>query len=80
MTFEELKEEANRQGYNLVKKRVTEKLLPCTCGCKRRGRFYHYNPKGISVVCKRCGRSAKGRNETDAIHAWNVAIQSNMNK
>ena len=36
MTFEELKEEAERQGYYLSKKQERlVKLLPCSCGRKR---------------------------------------------
>ena len=32
MTFEELKAEAKRQGYYIVKKKESIKLIPCTCG------------------------------------------------
>lgn len=41
MTFEELKEEANRQGYNLVKKyQPMPKLLKCPiCGSPARVRY-----------------------------------------
>ena len=36
MTLEELKAEAEKFGYTLIKKSDSIKMLPCTCGCKRR--------------------------------------------
>ena len=35
MNLEELKSEAAKLGYNLVKKQPYTKLLPCTCGEKK---------------------------------------------
>ena len=49
MTFEELKAEADRQGYNLVKKyQPMPKLLKCPlCGRKPKVNYGHY----IYVAC-----------------------------
>lgn len=35
MTFEELKTEAEKQGYKLVKRKQNEAFLPCICGANR---------------------------------------------
>ena len=41
MTFEELKTEAERQGYKLVKKPIPlPKIHPCTCGRKKMETWY----------------------------------------
>ena len=75
---EMLKEFANDLGYNIVKKRVVPKLLPCTCGCKRREHWYQFDSDtGIHYVilkCEKCGKEAKGNNEIDAIDNWNKMI------
>lgn len=45
MTYEELKKEADKLGYKLIKKPEPVKRLPCTCGCKRVYNCYssHYS-------------------------------------
>lgn len=55
-TFNELKMEADRMGYNLVPKyQKLIKLHPCTCGCKQVGSCGNY--KHVKVSCPRCSRS-----------------------
>lgn len=45
MTIEELRAEAKKLGYNLIPINKKEKLLPCTCGCKRREHWGFRNDK-----------------------------------
>ena len=40
MTLAELKEEARKQGYRLMKDCRPERLLPCTCGGNKRTHYY----------------------------------------
>lgn len=73
MTFEELKAEAKRQGYNLIKKKESVKLLPCACGNKRPSLWYtggghcYYQ----CIRCMRAGTLAIFKNE--AKMNWNNA-------
>lgn len=83
MTFEELKAEAKRQGYNLIKNNPVEKLLPCTCGCNRRERWTAYSTDHsghIKLVCERCGKYVYGKTEREVRHNWNEAIKIETNK
>ena len=80
MTYEELKAEASKQGYSLVKKQ-NKKLLPCTCGNKSRGRRYIYRDgkSYIEIICNRCGKNVRGTSEMVAIKNWNKEVSSNGN-
>ena len=73
MTYEELKAEAKRQGYKLIKDRPYVKFEPCTCGCNRRTTHYHYICGIRSVVyeCNKCGKEAEGASEREAKLNWN---------
>ena len=77
MTIEELKKEANKLGYNIIKKREIPKILPCTCGCKKREHIYISGktefPRGLR--CKRCGKRVEGLNDIDVINNWNKMIK-----
>lgn len=78
LTFEELKEEAKRQGYNLIRIKKPEKLLPCTCGCNRREHWHCCsieNGEFIKLICCKCGKEAIGKTMFDAIHNWNEMIK-----
>ena len=79
MTYEELKAEAKAQGYNLIKIKKKEQLLPCTCGCQRRVHLSSYNfetrQEYIILRCYQCGKRAKGTSEADAVHEWNKMIR-----
>lgn len=57
MTLEELKAEANKLGYSVVKKRRKVYLKPCVCGCNRRELRNTYDLKYF-YKCKRCGRES----------------------
>ena len=75
MTFEELKTEAQKQGYTLCKFQPHIKLKPCTCGCNRREHWYGIDPPFI-LRCKKCGREAYGSTEKEAREVWNMMIES----
>ena len=72
MTLDELKAEAKRRGYSLVKRPKTEKYLPCIC-VKNRLESWYANEEDWSVklVCYHCGLSVTGKNEKDAKRKWN---------
>lgn len=73
MTFEELKREAKAQGYNLIKIKPYERLLPCTCGCNRREHWV--SAKGDSILkCMKCGRTVYGKNDADVRFQWNMEV------
>lgn len=78
MTIEELRREAKKLGYNIIKIKKTEKLLPCVCGCNRREHWHSAFDQSESLVCKKCGRFAEGKNKDEAIHNWNVMIKEEM--
>lgn len=75
MTLEELKAEAKRQGYKLIKDENI-KFEPCLCGGTRRE--WWSGPEGVKVVCLRCGLESpwvprsKGKNGVKK--SWNAMI------
>ena len=75
MTLEELKAEAKRQGYKLIKDENI-RLEPCLCGGTRRE--WWSGPDGVKVVCLRCGLESpwvprcEGKNGVKK--AWNAMI------
>ena len=75
MTMEELKAEAKRQGYKLIKDENIQ-VEPCLCGGTRRE--WWSGPEGHKVVCLRCGLESpwvprsKGKNGVKK--AWNAMI------
>lgn len=71
MTFEELKAEADRQGYNLIKRHKYIKLLPCKeCGRKPK-QWSGYG--GIFYKCDCGNESEQHKRETQAKRLWNLA-------
>ena len=78
MTVDELRKEAKALGYNIIKIKKREKLLPCTCGCKRREHWDSLRDGEWLVVlkCERCRKEACGKNETEAVHNWNEMIKA----
>ena len=75
MTLEELKAEAKRQGYKLIKDEKIQ-FEPCLCGGTRRE--WWSGPKGVQVVCLRCGLESpwvpRSKGETGVKKAWNAMI------
>ena len=78
MTLPELKAEADKLGYKVVKKSEPyTPLLPCICGCKRREHWVKYagnNKYETTLLCMRCNRKASGLSQTAARKAWNKMI------
>ena len=73
MTLDELKAEAKRQGYALIKKPDPAKLMPCKCGKKPE---HWYVAGGEVYMCQNCGiRAESGRNRRRAIIAWNKLME-----
>lgn len=79
MTYEELKAEADKLGYTLVKYKKAEKLLPCICSSNRRSTYYRWNDDGTNSLileCMRCGKRAPaGKNKIEAVANWNKMIR-----
>lgn len=74
MTYEELKTEANKLGYSLVKKKKYIRFAPCTCGGNRRllKVVYHFGVPRWMYVCKGCGMSGPiGRTKEEGKILWN---------
>lgn len=75
LTLEELKAEAKRKGYKLIKNENI-KFEPCLCGGTQHE--WWSGPKGNKVVCLRCGLESpwvpesKGNNGVKK--AWNAMI------
>lgn len=74
MTLEELKTEAKKHGYNLIKQKEKIYLQPCVCGCNQRAKWYG-TYGSVTLKCKRCGRSATGDTELDAKKQWNRMVE-----
>ena len=78
MTFEELKAEAEKQGYNLIAKPPKKvKLLPCPCGRKQLSIWGRSNPEEYLVSCPKCGNGEDNewcRKERQARLLWNEYV------
>lgn len=82
MTIEELKIEANKLGYHLVKNNPTIKLLPCPmCGTKRTIEWMHTDAAGgYTRECYMCGfRAERGKTKTEARENWNKKVEESKN-
>lgn len=77
MTYEELKTEAKKLGYNLIKANSKPRLKPCVCGCKARHHYYCRDSQGEyrKLVCHKCGREVEGENELEVYNNWNKYIE-----
>lgn len=78
MTLEELKTEAEKQGYRLIKKpEPLPKIKPCPCGRKRL-ELWHRNMWSagyLQIGCPKCKRRGDwGKNEREARELWNMRI------
>ena len=74
MTLDDLKIEADKLGYKLVKKSTREPLIPCTCGANSRALWFEGSKK-LFYKCHGCGRKVYGKNKTDLRRQWNAAIK-----
>lgn len=76
MTYEELKLEADKLGYKLIKKTEPIKRLPCTCGCKLV--WYSCSAFDVGFKCRICGKRSSskiGASERQKIIDWNNMIK-----
>ena len=70
MGLGDIKIEADKLGYRLVRKTEYVHFIPCIC----RGRWS--SPDGIFFECNNCGlRSKPAKNETDARKNWNELVE-----
>jgi len=76
MTLEELKAEAKRQGYSLIKYNPLPKMIPCVCGNNKRYRRWRNTDgdESVSIVCTKCGREIEGWSERETRIRWNKAM------
>ena len=70
MTLEEVKAEASKLGYRLIKK---QKYIPKTrCKCGRRPEMWYVRDGGNYVICPNCDiRTKVCKDEKQAWIAWN---------
>ena len=78
MNLEELKAEAAKLGYNLVKKQPYIKLSRCTCGKKKPVNWFITQGENRGMIyykCDNCGLSEK-KKKTDrqARENWNQLV------
>ena len=73
MTLEELKAEAKRQGYKLIKAK-RPRFEPCLCG--HNVHQWVSGPEGWAVYCKHCGLQGPWakKSHNAVIVAWNAMI------
>lgn len=73
MTYEELKAEAKRQGYKLIKDKHP-RFERCLCG--HNVHQWMSGPEGWKVYCKHCGLESPWakKNHSAVIEAWNAMI------
>lgn len=80
MTLEELKVEANKLGYSLVKKRRKVYLQPCVCGCNKRQIWNTYDLKYF-YKCAHCGRKSPPADSMMAAkEMWNETMKELKNE
>lgn len=77
MTLEELKTEANKLGYSLIKKRPYIPIKPCpVCGKKSTHVWYSTDGKGTKRQCYFCDFSGDWTNDKiSTTEAWNNAVE-----
>ena len=73
MTLEELKAEAKRKGYKLIK---TKRPRFEVCLCGHNVRQWVSGPEGWAVYCKHCGLEGPWakKSHSAVIEAWNAMI------
>ena len=77
MTLEELKAEAKKLGYKVVKDNPRVKLLPCTCGRKQIGSAWWDGETYMWFYqCPNCGKRAPSHKmQNEARKLWNKMIE-----
>lgn len=75
MTLDELKAEAKRQGYKLVKYTKLPKILPCVCGTESMIEIHSRSLNKYSYECGNCLRASLwGNTKLEAIENWNRVV------
>lgn len=77
MTLEELKAEANKLGYSLIKKKPYIPIKPCpVCGKKCTNLWYGTGGKGTMRQCSFCDFEGDWTNKKISVNeAWNNAVE-----
>lgn len=77
MTLEELKTEANKLGYSLIKKKPYIPIKPCpVCGKKGTSVWYGQRGVGTQRKCSFCDFEGDWTNEKISVNeAWNNAVE-----
>lgn len=76
MTFEELKKEAEQQGYYLMKKNTYVKFERCLCGHNSHLTGYEPRTGRVCYICSYCHKYGPyAKNRKDAKVLWNEMIQ-----
>ena len=81
MTLDELKVEAEKLGYKLIKKSGRIKMLPCICGSNKRTEWFDSGKGKTFYSCDRCGKkSPLSSTVNGAKRAWNEMIEETMKR
>ena len=80
MTLDQLKAEAEKQGYKLVKKPdPLPRIHPCSCGRQKLQTWWEageYQGRGTFLKCPNCGkRGAVGKTERETRENWNALFE-----
>lgn len=77
MTLEELKAEAKKHGYKLVKDLPYISMLPCVCGHKNIAYMCFWGaPNPFYHQCRKCGfKSQPTRTKYEAKIKWNECVE-----
>lgn len=74
MTVDELKKEAKKLGYNIIKKAEYIKFSPCKCG-EKYPQVWLYED-GFFYKCPKCGAKSKmAKTEREARINWNNMVE-----
>lgn len=80
MTLEELKAEANKLGYSLIKKKPYTPIKPCPV-CGKRGTSVWYGQDGTQRRCSFCDFSGDWTNGKISVNeSWNNAVERYLEK
>lgn len=80
MTLEELKAEAKKHGYKLVKEQPYIRMSPCVCGHKRISLYFTLDNNSKTVHfyrCYKCGlESDRAKTKYQAKLKWNECVEN----
>lgn len=79
MTLDELKAEAKKLGYKVIKDNPRVKLLPCTCGRKQISLWWDGADYMWFQECPKCGKRAPShKTQNGARKLWNEKIEKEL--